>query len=84
VFNNLPWGNNLFKRIKFLKLLFFTGILFSVFIGITISRLILVESLFTQKYFNDFLGYFLIWNILLYILDFFDIKNLKYIIYIPF
>ena len=77
MFNNLPWGNNLFKRIKFLKLLFFTGILFSVFIGITISRLILVESLFTQKYFNDFLGYFLIWNILLYILDFFDIKNLR-------
>ena len=73
----LIWGIELFKRIKILKLLFFIGILFSVLMGITISRLVLSESLLTVNYFNDFLGYFLIWNILLYILDFFDIQNLK-------
>ena len=63
-------------RIRSLQLLLIMGILVSFFLGITLSRYILNEAFFTIDYWVDFGIYSFIWLIVLYLIGFFDLKDL--------
>ncbi len=65
------------KRVKNLTHFLISGVILLVFIGITISRLILKESLFTNAHFIDFVAYTIIWISVLYVLEYFNIKKLN-------
>ncbi|TYB31348.1 MAG: exopolysaccharide biosynthesis polyprenyl glycosylphosphotransferase [Candidatus Mcinerneyibacterium aminivorans] len=65
------------QRVKQLNHFLLAGVMLFIFIGITLSRSILGESLFTSAHSIDFFAYMIIWITVLYIMGYFNLKKLN-------